>query len=141
MPSDLCVRQPVLYWLSIPLVHMLVGQELVDFVLGNGEVPQKEQAKQAGYIRTTKTGKEQILVKEFTNALLAAKGLPVTQTRKVGKAALFETTVHQTGIILLGRHYGRKFGVKPGDVLKIEIGDDGIFLSPKVDSVAVKAKF
>lgn len=119
---------------------MLVGQDLVDFVISHQELSQKEQAREAGYVRVTKAGKEQVLIKDFTSALLQAKGLPVSKNKTMGKPAQFETTVHQTGIILLGKHYSRKFGVEPGDVLTIKVTDDQIVLLPKIDTVASKAK-
>lgn len=111
-------------------IHMLVGEELLDFVESNPNLDEHALAQGAGYIRETKTGKTLVLVKKFTSALLASKGLqlgtPVTKSR--GKSALYLTTVHKSGVILLGRTYSEAYGLEPGTKLGIEFLDDGIKL-------------
>lgn len=122
--------ETVLIWLGIAGFHMLVGERLIAFVRDNEELNQMELAKGAGYVRLTKTGKEQILVKQFYNALLAAKGMPISVGKLPGKAAQYETTVHKNGVILLGKTYSEKFGLKPGDALQILVEDEAIRLVP-----------
>lgn len=123
---------------------MLVGQELISFVQANESLNQMELAQGAGYVRTTKTGKEQVLVKQFYNALLAAKGMPISVGKTPGKTAQYETTVHRNGVILLGKTYSEKFGLKPGDALQILVEDEAIRLVPvpvvpdKVSTAALK---
>ncbi len=123
---------------------MLVGQELIAFVKDNEELNQIELAQGAGYTRTTKTGKHQVLVKQFYNALLAAKGMPISIGKLPGKSAQYETTVHKNGVILLGKTYSEKFGLKPGDSLQILVEDEAIRLIPvpvvpdKVSAAALK---
>lgn len=123
---------------------MLVGQELIAFVQKNEELNQMELAQGAGYVRTTKTGKQQVLVKAFYNALLAAKGMPISVGKMPGKTAQYETTVHRNGVILLGKTYSETFGLKPGDALKILVEDEAIRLVPlpvvpdKVSATALK---
>lgn len=109
---------------------MLVGSDLIAFVKENEALNQMELAQGAGYVRTTKTGKEQVLVKQFYNALLAAKGMAIAVGKLPGKAAQYETTVHKNGVILLGRTYSEKFGLKPGDGLQILVEDEAIRLVP-----------
>jgi bifunctional DNA-binding transcriptional regulator/antitoxin component of YhaV-PrlF toxin-antitoxin module len=109
---------------------MLVGSALIDFVRDNEALNQMELARGAGYVRTTRTGREQVLVKQFYNSLLAAKGMPISVGKTPGKSAQYETTVHKSGVILLGKTYSEKFGLKPGDALQICIEDELIKLIP-----------
>jgi hypothetical protein len=110
--------------------HMLTGTELISFVKENDEMNQMELARGAGYVRITKTGREQVLVKKFYNELLAAKGMPIAVGKTPGKSALYETSVHRSGVILLGKTYSEKFGLKPGDGLRIDVEDECIKLVP-----------
>jgi hypothetical protein len=119
---------------------MLVGQALIEHVQANELLNQTELARTAGYVRVTRSGREQVLVKDFYNALLAAKGLAIAVGKAPGKPALFETTVHKSGIILLGKTYSRKFGLNPGDVLEIVMEDDAIQLIPRPVKTVSKAK-
>jgi hypothetical protein len=68
---------------------MLKGAELIAFVKANDEMNQMELARGAGYVRVTKSGREQVLVKKFYNELLAAKGMPIAVGKTPGKSALF----------------------------------------------------
>ena len=110
---------------------MLTGQELVAFVKAHGDMDQSELAREAGYMRVADSGKERIMAKQFCEALLEAKGVAIKVGRRPGKAAQFETTVHKTGVILIGKTYSQKFGVEPGDVLDIVITEDAIRLVPQ----------
>jgi hypothetical protein len=109
---------------------MLVGSGLIKFVTENESLNQMELARGAGYVRTTKKGTEQVLVKSFYNALLAAQGMTIAVGKTPGKSALFETTVHKNGVVLLGRTYSETFGLKPGDSLQIVLEDEFIKLVP-----------
>jgi hypothetical protein len=123
---------------------MLVGSELIDFVRQHEALNQMDLARGAGYVRVTRTGREQVLVKQFYNSLLAAKGMPISVGKTPGKSAQYETSVHKSGVILLGKTYSEKFGLKPGDALQICIEDDAIKLVPmpvvpdKVSAAALK---
>lgn len=110
---------------------MLTGSELIDFVKEHPTVPDVELARTAGYVRLTKGGKEQVMRKAFTNALLAAQGLERPGGRSQGKTAKYETSVHKNGVILLGRTYSEKFGLVAGDFLDILIEEDCIKLVPQ----------
>lgn len=109
---------------------MLTGADLITFVKENDGMNQMELAKGAGYVRTTKTGKDQVLVKKFYNSLLAAKGMPIPVGRTPGKSAQYATSVHKSGVILLGKTYSEQFGLKPGDGLQIDVQDECIKLVP-----------
>lgn len=119
---------------------MLVGSELIAYCKENDGLNQMELARGAGYVRTTRTGREQVLVKQFYNSLLAAKGMPIPVGKTPGKSAQFSTSVHRSGVILLGKTYSEKFGLNPGDELEIVLADDCIKLVPvPVKAVAVAA--
>jgi hypothetical protein len=110
---------------------MLTGQELLDFVAEHEELNQNQLAQAAGYTRITKTDKKQVLVGRFNQALLKAKGVNVRVGRAPGKTAQYTTTVHKSGVVLVGRIYSEKFGLEPGNELDIVLEDDCIKLVPK----------
>ena len=120
----------VVYFCSV-FLPMLTGQELLSFVKANVEMDQAEIARGAGYVRVTEKGTERLLINKLNEALLEAKGLKLKSSKKPGKAAQYLTTVHRTGVILVGKTYSQKFGVEPGDELKIVIEEDSIRLVPQ----------
>lgn len=113
---------------------MLTGQELLSFVKANEDMDQAEIARAAGYVRVTEKGTERLLINKLNEALLEAKGLKLKSGKKPGKSAQYLTTVHRTGVILVGKTYSQKFGVEPGDELKIVIEEDSIRLVPQPTS-------
>jgi hypothetical protein len=111
---------------------MLTGQQLLTLVKANPEMTRTELAKEAGYVRTTDEGKEQVLLQQFYDACFEAHGTPIKSGRGLkGKTAQYETTVHQSGILLVGKTYTKSFGADFGDTFGIEIRDDGIWLPLK----------
>lgn len=132
MPSKrtLLLRFYTLNWLRYQIIPMLTGTDLIAFVQENDTMNQMELARGTGYLRVTKTGREQVLVKLFYNSLLAAKGIPIPVGKTPGKSAAYETSVHRSGVILLGKTYSEKFGLKPGDGIHIEVQDEYIKLIP-----------
>jgi hypothetical protein len=110
---------------------MLTGKDLLTYAEENEELNQSQLARGAGYVRQTKSGKEHVLVKAFYQALLQAKGVRVRVGKAPGKSAQFCTTVHRSGVILVGRIYTERFGLEPGNELEIVLEDDHIKLVPK----------
>lgn len=110
---------------------MLVGHDLIEYVQKHSTAKLKEMARGAGYTRTNKNGRVDVLIRSFNQALLAAKGLNIAPSRAPGKIAGYETTVHRSGIALVGKTYTEEFGLKPGDSLSIELGEDCIKLIPR----------
>ena len=120
---------------------MLTGPDLIKLVKDNPELNRTQLAKAAGYVRLTDDGKEQVLVQRFYDALLTAQGLPIkkgTPGAGVGKKAQHKTTVHKTGILLVGKVYTDEFGAEPGDVFGIEVREDGIWLPLRERDVEVR---
>jgi hypothetical protein len=112
-------------------LSMLTGQELISLVKANGDMDQAELAREAGYVKVNDKGNERLLITQFHSALLEAKGVKLKTSKKPGKTAQFVTTVHRNGAILVGKTYSAKFGVEPGDALKIVIEEDSIRLVPQ----------
>jgi len=102
---------------------MLTGDDLVSFVQANPGTSETDLASGAGYVRTTTTGKSQVLKKSFMTQLLAAKDLKVgaDPNRNRGKAAQYVTTIHTNGVMLLGKTYTEDAGFDPGDKLQIVV--------------------
>jgi hypothetical protein len=116
---------------------VLQGKELISFVNENEDtMNQTELARSAGYTRVKEDGKTLTLVKKFNDALLRAMGVNILTSRSPGKTAQFETTVHRSGIVLVGKTYVEKFGLKAGDSLDIVLDDEFIKLVPKAASQA-----
>jgi hypothetical protein len=111
---------------------MLTGQQLLALVKANPDMTRTELAKEAGYVRTTDDGKEQVLLQQFYDACFEAHGTPIKSGRGLkGKSAQYETTVHQSGILLIGKTYTKEFGADFGDTFGIEVREDGIWLPLK----------
>lgn len=120
---------------------MLTGQDLIEFVNEHEGTPDGELAAMAGFTRITKKGKEQTLLRKFYAELLKAKGCNVASGRNPGKSAKFTTTVHRSGVILLGKIYAEQFGVAAGDEFDIVI-EPGKFIQlvPTGETRELKAK-
>lgn len=115
---------------------MLTGQELLSFVEANADMDQYEIARGAGYVRVTEKGSERVLINKLSKALLEAKGVTLKSGKKPGKVAQYMTTVHRTGVVLLGKTYTEQFGIDPGDELKIVVDEDCIRLVPQLRTSA-----
>jgi hypothetical protein len=113
---------------------MLTGQELLSFVEANADMDQYEIARGAGYSRVTEKGAERVLINKLSKALLEAKGVKLKSGNKPGKVAQYMTTVHRTGVVLVGKTYTEQFGINPGDELKIVVDEDCIRLVPKLNT-------
>ena len=126
---------------------MLSGDLLLQLVKGNPDLSRTELAKKAGYVRVTEDGKEQVLLQQFYDACFTAHGTPIKSGRGLhGKPVAYQTTVHQSGILLIGNSYTKEFGADPGDVFGIEVREDGIWLplkerdpQPKTKAAKLKA--
>lgn len=129
-----------LFRLSL-LLSMIKGKELVAFVQANPEMSRTQLARSAGYLGVSKTGKPRVLVQAFYDALTEAQGLSIKNGHPgigAGKAAQYATTVHKSGIVLVGKAYTAEFGAEPGDVFGIEIREDGIWLQLKERDLQVR---
>lgn len=113
---------------------MLKGQELIDFVKSHPELSKSQLARKAGYTSESKDGKVKVQVQAFYANLVEAQGLYIKGTEPghtVRREAGYQTTVHKSGILLVGKSYTIEFGAEPGDVFGIEVREDGIWLPLK----------
>lgn len=115
---------------------MLTGQSLLSFVKANTDLDKNELARETGYVKITDKGTERLLLTKFHEALVEAQGLKLKSNKKPGKAARYVTTVHRTGVVLIGKTYVEAFGLEPGDELQIDVGKDAIQLMPKAAAEA-----
>ncbi|WP_287128184.1 AbrB family transcriptional regulator [Candidatus Cyanaurora vandensis] len=104
----------------------LTGRELVKKVEElAATASKKEIARACGYTTQTKEGKERVLLAEFMNFLLAAKGLSMdgeTTGSRGGRNANFRIQVQKNGNLLVGAAYTREMGLKPGQEFEISLG-------------------
>lgn len=111
---------------------MLTGKELLQHVKSNFNMSRTELAKSAGYVKKTEEGKEHVLVHQFYDACFEAHGTPIKSGRgRSGMTAQYETSVHQSGVLLVGKTYLQEFGAEYGDIFGIEVREDGIWLPLK----------
>lgn len=111
---------------------MLKGDKLLQLIKSNPEMTKTELAREAGYVKTTDEGKEHVLLQQFYDACFEAHGTPIKSGRgTAGKARGYETSVHQSGILLVGKSYLQEFGAEYGDIFGIEVREDGIWLPLK----------
>lgn len=102
----------------------LTGSELLKFVDENEGLGRVALAKKAGYVRVNKKGEEVADVSKFYNALFDAQGLKLASRKgfRGGPIKSYETTVHASGILLIGKSYTEEAELQPGDVFKIKTG-------------------
>lgn len=108
----------------------LTGAELIKFVQANEGVGRISLAKKAGYTRVNKKGEEVADVGKFYNALFEAQGLQLASKRgcRLSNTRSYETTVHASGILLIGKTYTKEAQLTPGDVFRIKPGPGKIEL-------------
>lgn len=111
----------------------LTGEELLAFyeekaASGMGH---KDIAYQAGYFSVTKTGIERVNSTQFNEALLSAKGVPVSTKRSSGgrgHAGLSRARVSGAGILLVSQLAVRQVGGVPGSVFQVSYPAEGQIL-------------
>lgn len=100
----------------------LTGAELIKCVQANEGLGRVSLARKAGYVRVNKKGDEVADLGRFYNALFEAQGLPLTSKRgcRLSNTRSYETTVHASGILLIGKAYTSEAEIEPGDVFRIK---------------------
>lgn len=114
----------------------LTGKALLQKVKALGNVSRRETAKACGYYSLSKNNQIRVNLTEFYDAVLAAKGIALTQGSKKngrGREASYRTSVHKNGTIVIGSNYTESMGLKPGDEFEIRLGSKHIHLI-QVDS-------
>ncbi|BAZ37843.1 AbrB family transcriptional regulator [Calothrix sp. NIES-4101] len=114
----------------------LTGKALLAKVKELSSLPRRERAKQCGYYTTTKGGQVRVNLTDFYDALLSARGIPLSPEAPKdgrGREPTYRVSVHQNGQIVIGATYTKAMGLEPGDEFEIKLGYKHIHLI-QVDS-------
>jgi hypothetical protein len=117
----------------------LTGKALLSKLKELSDVPRRETAKQCGYFKILKNGKEQVNTTDFYDAVLEAKGISMTAKAEKdgrGREASYKATVHQNGQVIIGAAYTKEMGLKEGDEFTIKLGYKHI----RLESTRLSAK-
>jgi len=114
----------------------LTGKALLQKVKELSHLPRREKAKRCGYYTVGKNNQTRVNLADFFEALLAAKGTPLSiESPKDGRGRepTYRVSVHKNGQIVIGATYTEKMGLKPGDEFEIKLGYKHIHLK-QIDS-------
>lgn len=109
----------------------LTGKALLAKVKELSSLPRRERAKQCGYYSTTKGGQVRVNLTDFYDALLSARGIPLSPESPKdgrGREPTYRVSVHQNGQIVIGATYTKAMGLEPGDEFEIKLGYKHIHL-------------
>jgi len=109
----------------------LTGKALLQKVKDLSQLPRRERAKQCGYYTATKNGQVRVNLTDFYDALLAARGIPLSPEGPKdgrGREPTYRVSVHKNGQIVIGATYTEAMGLKPGDEFEIKLGYKHIHL-------------
>jgi AbrB family looped-hinge helix DNA binding protein len=114
----------------------LTGKALLQKVKELSHLPRRETAKRCGYYTTTKNSQTRVNLTDFYDAVLAARGIPLSPEGPKdgrGREPTYRVSVHKNGQIVIGSTYTEAMGLKPGDEFEIKLGYKHIHLI-QVDS-------
>ncbi|WP_449421028.1 AbrB family transcriptional regulator [Phormidium nigroviride] len=109
----------------------LIGRALLQKVKELSHLPRRETAKLCGYYSTTKNDSTRVNMTDFYDAVLAARGIPLSPENIKdgrGREATYHVSVHKNGQIVIGSTYTESMGLKPGDEFEIKLGYKHIHL-------------
>lgn len=109
----------------------LTGKALLQKLKELSNLSRRDRAKQCGYYKITKNNKTRVNLTAFYNAVIAAKGIPLsTESTKDGRGRepTYQVTVHKNGQLVIGTTYTESMGLKPGDEFEIKLGYKHIHL-------------
>ncbi len=109
----------------------LTGKALLQKVNELSSMPRRETAKLCGYYTPTKKGDIRVNLTEFYDAVLAARGIPLSPDKSKdgrGREPTYRVSVHRNGQIVIGSTYTEEMGLKPGDEFVIKLGYKHIHL-------------
>ncbi len=109
----------------------LTGKALLQKVKDLSDLPRRERAKRCGYYTVTKNNQVRVNLTDFYDALLAARGIPLSPEGPKdgrGREPTYRVSVHKNGQIVIGATYTEAMGLKPGDEFEIKLGYKHIHL-------------
>ena len=107
---------------------MLTGSELLAKVKELGDVSKSELVRECGYVSTKKDGTERLNFTAFYEALLGAKGVALTPSKKAGRKLSYKTKVQFNGNLMVGSAYITE-AFKPGDEFEIKVSRNSVTLT------------
>jgi bifunctional DNA-binding transcriptional regulator/antitoxin component of YhaV-PrlF toxin-antitoxin module len=119
-----------------PAKSPLTGKALLQKVKELSHMPRRETARLCGYYTETKGDQVRVNLTDFYDAVLTAKGIPLSPEGKKdgrGREPTYRVSVHQNNQIVIGSTYTEALGLKPGDEFEIKLGYKHIRLI-KVDA-------
>ncbi len=114
----------------------LTGKALLQKVKELSHLPRRETAKRCGYYTTTKNDQTRVNLTDFYDALLVARGVPLSPEGTKdgrGREPTYRVSVHKNGQIVIGAAYTQAMGLKPGDEFIIKLGYKHIHLIQVTD--------
>ncbi len=109
----------------------LTGKALLQKVKELSNLSRRDRAKLCGYYKVTKNDKTRVNLTAFYNAVIAAKGIPLSPENTKdgrGREATYKVTVHKNGQLVIGTTYTESMGLKTGDEFEIKLGYKHIHL-------------
>jgi AbrB family looped-hinge helix DNA binding protein len=109
----------------------LTGKALLQKVKELSDLPRRERAKHCGYYTVTKNNQLRVNLTDFYDALLAARGIPLSPEAARdgrGREPTYRVSVHKNGQIVIGAAYTEAMGLKSGDEFEIKLGYKHIHL-------------
>lgn len=109
----------------------LTGKALLQKVKELSNLPRRETAKRCGYYTTTKNNQTRVNLTDFYDAVLAARGIPLSPEGPKdgrGREPTYRVSVHKNGQIVIGATYTEAMGLKSGDEFEIKLGYKHIHL-------------
>jgi hypothetical protein len=128
-----------------PSKNPLTGKALMQKVKELSSFPRREKARLCGYYTENKDGQTRVNLNDFYDALLAAKGIPLSPEGTKdgrGREPTYRVSVHKNGQIVIGSTYTEGMGLKAGDEFEIKLGYKHIRLiqvDPEKDGSSVQS--
>ncbi|KGF72469.1 AbrB family transcriptional regulator [Neosynechococcus sphagnicola sy1] len=108
-----------------PAKVSLTGKALLQKIKELSDKSVREKAKLCGYYTVGKNDQTRVNLTDFYDALLAAKGIPLSPEGSKdgrGREPTYRVSVHKNGQIVIGATYTEAMGLKPGDEFEIKLG-------------------
>jgi AbrB-like transcriptional regulator len=109
----------------------LTGKALLQKVKELQHLSRREKARKCGYCSVTKNSQTRVNIGEFLNAIIEAKGIPLSPEGSKdgrGREPTYRVSVHKNGQIVIGSTYTLEMGLNPGDEFEIKLGYKHIHL-------------
>ncbi len=109
----------------------LIGKALLQKLKELQHLSRREKARQCGYYTVTKSGQTRVNIGDFLNAIIEAKGIPLSPEGSKdgrGREPTYRVSVHKNGQIVIGATYTQSMGLNPGDEFEIKLGYKHIHL-------------